>query len=409
MHRKYAIALGSLFSALIEGCVAREPVGSEGESGDESESGGSSGDASVSTTVTSSSTSGPMTSTSGPDTYPTTDPSTDPTTDPCGDPFTEISETDRALVDGYDVGQMLPLDVCAMVCTTEMYYDDIEECVLTGIEVDPDPSDTASGTGDEGTTAQDGGGTTADGTTIDPTSGSTTGSSGDGTATVLCTYFVYCGEGGRRSAGLVSRGECESNDDVAAWFASMAHSEAASVTSFLRLQEELARHGAPTELRARLWDAARDEVRHARAMRRLARDKGIEPKHPEHVKVDARDLEALARENAVEGCVAETWSALLCAWQARHCKSAELAEILRGIAEDETRHAELAWAIDAWARARLDDDACDRIDAARREAAQRLVAIASELGGLGMRDALGLPRPAAARTLASGLQAALWA
>lgn len=382
MQRKYAVAMGALFTALIEGCVARIPVGSDEDSGDESDSGSESGDATGTSTSgpNTTSTSGPMTSTSGPDTWPTTDPSTDPTSDPCGDEFVETSEIDASLVAGYDVGQSLPLDVCTAVCMSEQYYDDIESCVLTGLQVDSETS--------EGTSSDSG---------------------GDATATVECTYFAYCGEGGRRSAGLVSRGDCESDDGVAAWFASMAHSEAASVTSFLRLQEELAEHGAPAELRSRLWEAARDEVRHARAMRRLARSKGVEPRTPEHVKVDARDLEAIARENAVEGCVAETWSALLCAWQARHCPSPELAEILRGIAADETRHAELAWAIDAWARARLDEAACARIDAARREAAQRLVAMASELGGIGMRDQLGLPRPAAARTLATGLSAALWA
>ncbi|HWB77343.1 MAG TPA: ferritin-like domain-containing protein [Nannocystaceae bacterium] len=388
MQRKYAVAMGALFTALIEGCVARVPVGSDEDSGDESESGESSADATGTSTSgpNTSSTSGPMTSTSGPDTWPTTtDPTIDPTSNPCGDSFDETSEIDASLVAGYDVGQSLPLDICTMVCMSEQYYDDIQSCVLTGLEVDSQTS--------EGDTGE----------------GSTTESGGDRTATVECTYFAYCGEGGRRSAGLVSRGDCESSDGVAAWFASMAHSEAASVTSFLRLQEELAEHGAPAELRARLWEAARDEVRHARAMRRLARENGVEPKTPEHVKIDARDLEAIARENAVEGCVAETWSALLCAWQARHCPSPELAEILRGIADDETRHAELAWAIDAWARARLDDDACARIDVARREAAEKLVAMASELGGLGMRDALGLPAPKAARTLASGLQAALWA
>lgn len=402
MQRKYAIALGALFTSLIEGCVARVTAGSDEDSGDTSGSEGSTGDPSASST----STSGPnSTSTSGPYTSSTTDP----TVDPC-EPFFSETTVEAALVAGYGLGEALPQELCTDLCTTELFYDEIQGCVLVDLDYEPDTSDGTTG-GGGGTTGEDEGGPTGDATSVDPsgatTVGDTTGS--DDTATIECTYVSYCGEGGRRSAGLVSRGDCECDDDVARWFASMAHSEAASVTSFLRLQDELARHGAPEELRARLWDAARDEVRHARAMRRLARGKGVEPKHPEHVKIDARDLEAIARENAVEGCVAETWSALLCAWQARHCKSPELAEIMREIAADETRHAELAWAIDAWARARLDEDARQRIDASRRDAAQRLVAMASELGGNGMREELGLPRPSAARTLASGLQAALWA
>src|SRR5689334_10585292 len=112
MQRKYAVAMGALFTALIEGCVARIPVGSDADSGSESADATGTSTSGPNTT----STSGPMTSTSGPDTWPTTDPSTDPTSDPCGDDFIETSEIDASLVAGYDVGQSLPLDVCTAVC-----------------------------------------------------------------------------------------------------------------------------------------------------------------------------------------------------------------------------------------------------------------------------------------------------
>ncbi len=412
MQRKVGIALGSLFTALIEGCVGREPLGETGGSGESDSSGGSEG----STSMTSEASTGPLTT-------------TDSDIPPCNGPemWTDTVEIDRALVDGYDVGATLPQELCATICTSDRIFDSVTGCVLTGAEVDPDPS-TSDGTTGDGTT---GDGTTGDGTTGDATTGVVTtsptsaedsgdegGGPGTGTATdgdvpnatVDCTFvFDTCAEGGRRSAELVTRGDCDTIDPIAGWYARMAHSEAASVTSFLRLQVELRRHGAPPELLARLWSAARDEVRHARAMRRLARARDVEPTRPRHEPRSDRTLEELARENAVEGCVAETWSALLCAWQARHCPSRELAEILRGIATDETRHAELAWEIDAWVRARLDADARARVDAARRDAAARLVAKADTEGGEPVRAELGLPRPAAARTLADGLRAALWA
>ncbi len=66
-----------------------------------------------------------------------------------------------------------------------------------------------------------------------------------------------------------------------------------------------------------------------------------------------RSLAALARENAVEGCVRETWAALLAAYQAMSAEDPAFRALMAEVAVDERRHAELAWAIDAWARTRL--------------------------------------------------------
>jgi hypothetical protein len=58
----------------------------------------------------------------------------------------------------------------------------------------------------------------------------------------------------------------------------------------------------------------------------------------------ARSLEELAVENAVEGCVRETYGALTAIWQARTAKDPSVAAAVRRIARDETRHAALSWA-----------------------------------------------------------------
>jgi rubrerythrin len=187
----------------------------------------------------------------------------------------------------------------------------------------------------------------------------------------------------------------------------MAHNEAASVVSFVRLQGELAAHGAPADLLEQVRRAARDEVRHARVMGRLARNHGAQPVRPTHVDVGVRPLAEIARENAIEGCVAETWSALLCTWQARHSVDPEIAAALRQIAVDETRHAELAWSLAAWMRGRLDAATNASIDAEREAAAATLVPSLEITMGASARAALGLPSTEAARILASGLQAAM--
>src|SRR4051812_46297678 len=61
---------------------------------------------------------------------------------------------------------------------------------------------------------------------------------------------------------------------IGAYFARMAHYEGASVPAFERLRDELASHDAPASLVRAADRAARDEVRHTRAMGRLARASG---------------------------------------------------------------------------------------------------------------------------------------
>ena len=81
-----------------------------------------------------------------------------------------------------------------------------------------------------------------------------------------------------------------------------------------------------------------------------------------------RSLEAMCLENAVEGCVRETFGALVTGWQARTAGDAEVRRALGPISRDELRHAELAWAVDDWAAGRLTPVERERIRQARREA-----------------------------------------
>jgi hypothetical protein len=85
-----------------------------------------------------------------------------------------------------------------------------------------------------------------------------------------------------------------------------------------------------------------------------------------------RSLESIARENAVEGCIHETFGALQLRWQAKHARAATDRRLFARIAADETRHAALAWLVAQWAEPLLDARARQRVDAARSRATRAL-------------------------------------
>lgn len=167
-----------------------------------------------------------------------------------------------------------------------------------------------------------------------------------------------CSVAGRRPAGLAAEGDAPSGGDrdpVGEHFARMATLEAASVVSFRRLHRHLASLGAPPALLARVHKAARDEVRHARATGKLARKYGVTPAAP---KIAAEEgtpsLFDLARENAREGCVRETYGALVAHLQMTRAADADVRACMTAIADEETEHAALSWDLAAWLEAQLD-------------------------------------------------------
>jgi hypothetical protein len=176
---------------------------------------------------------------------------------------------------------------------------------------------------------------------------------------------------GRRPAGLAAS-RAEAAEPLGAYFAEMAHLEAASVVAFARLAEELALHGAPRALVEAAERAGRDEVRHARVVGEIAGRFGGRTEAPRVRRRAPRSLERVARENAVEGCVRETYGAMVATWQASRARDPEVRRAMRRIAADETRHAALAWAVARWAEARLDHRGRSRVRRARTAAARAL-------------------------------------
>ncbi|HEU4533096.1 MAG TPA: ferritin-like domain-containing protein [Polyangiaceae bacterium] len=215
---------------------------------------------------------------------------------------------------------------------------------------------------------------------------------------------------GRRPAGLVALG-AGADDELVRYLEEQAYLEAASVEAFERLAGELASLGAPRSLVRRARRAKADEVRHHALLVEVGRryDARFLAPAPRVAPAGRRSLLAFALENAIEGCVRETWGALVAHHQARRASDPALRQACAIIADDETRHAELSWAIHAWAQRRLGEAERRELERAMARAADELAAGCGAAAlGEGARAALGLPSAGRAQVLLARLHAALW-
>lgn len=202
----------------------------------------------------------------------------------------------------------------------------------------------------------------------------------NGSLTIEC---LDCFGGGRLPLGLAPPRRVRARSQLGAYFARLAHDEAASVHAFTRLEAELRQLGAPAELVRAASRSSRDEEGHARAMAGWARAFGGIAEAPVEKRARARSREAIARENAIQGCVYETYGALMMRWQAAHATSTPLRELFSRISADETRHAALSWSVARWLEPRLPAAARARVSSARARAV------------LELRERLGKPRRSA--------------
>jgi len=191
---------------------------------------------------------------------------------------------------------------------------------------------------------------------------------------VLCLTQPAACEG-RRPIGL-KRAVHGARTGFDCHLAESAWLEAASVDAFRILRRELRAAGAPRRLLRAASRSARDERRHARIAGALARRFGVVVPVVEADAAPRRSLPELALENAIEGCVRETWGALIALRQASRASDAGVRTAMSRIAPDEVRHAELAWAIDRWLSPRLNAEQRREVRRARRAA---LAELASEL------------------------------
>lgn len=211
----------------------------------------------------------------------------------------------------------------------------------------------------------------------------------DGGISVHIVSETPCG--GRCPEGLARPSFGVAADPLGAWLAANAHLEAASVDAFEILAAELGAHRAPSVFIQAACAAIADERRHAETIGRLAASRGAVPPAASVNRSPIRELESIARENAVEGCVRETYAAMLAYRQARSAIDPAIRTAMAGIARDEARHAALAWGVDAWSQTVLAPAARRRVREARREAIETLTT--APLAGLSRdsRALVGLP------------------
>ncbi len=140
---------------------------------------------------------------------------------------------------------------------------------------------------------------------------------------------------------------------LARYWTQVACCEHASIASFARFILQLLAVGAPPALVLAAAQALADEVEHARlcfaiASQHAGHDVGPGPL-PQAGAPGAEGLVEIVEAVIREACVGETLSALEVREAAARAEDPGLRRILRKIAEDEQRHAELGWRFVQWA------------------------------------------------------------
>ena len=214
---------------------------------------------------------------------------------------------------------------------------------------------------------------------------------------------------GRRPAGFAPRHDVDLG--VAALLGRAAALEAASIDASEILAVELAHHGAPMDLVDAALQAAREETTHARVVGDAARRFGADDRLLDPgsiVRTAPRSLEAIAIENAREGCVRETFGVACALGQAARAGDPGVRAMMGCIAEDELGHAALAWSVAAWIEEQLDEPARARVAAAREDAIDLLCDRPHAESPEDARQILGLASGHESAALARHLRATLW-
>jgi hypothetical protein len=153
--------------------------------------------------------------------------------------------------------------------------------------------------------------------------------------------------------------EAEEREALGREWARMGAMENASIAAFARFALQLLAVGAPASLVERTHEAMRDETQHAKMCFALASRYAGRPVGPGPLAVgDAlSDLgrEAILVTTILEGCIGETVAAVEAAEALARAQDPAVCQVLSKIAEDEMRHAELAWRYVRWATAHDED------------------------------------------------------
>ena len=147
-------------------------------------------------------------------------------------------------------------------------------------------------------------------------------------------------------------------DAGAARWTRAALAEHASIAAFARFSLQLLALGAPPDLLLAAHAALVDEVEHARASFAIASALAGVPVGAGPLPAALGGLSQSRLEFVIdtfhEGCVGESIAAAIAGLAAARCEDPVLRALLERIAEDELRHAALAWSAVRWALAQPD-------------------------------------------------------
>ncbi len=174
-------------------------------------------------------------------------------------------------------------------------------------------------------------------------------------------------------------------------FADMAAHEAAAVVAFEQLAIELEQHSLPEALRRGARRAAHEERRHTRIVGALSRLHGGQFSISRARSTQVRSLEAIALDNAAEGCARETFGAMVGLYQSMHARDPSVRAVLASVAEDEIGHGCWSWSLHEQLSSRLSVSARRKLRAARDSALHTLTEGVLTGHSASDRLALGLP------------------
>ena len=215
----------------------------------------------------------------------------------------------------------------------------------------------------------------------------------------LICWYAFCGIG-RLTDGVTPLG-C-GNGALGSELANMAAHEAGAALAFAQLARELERHGVHRSFTRGARRAAREEVRHAQLVGGLARAHGgrfsvTPPRDTE------RTLEAIALENAAEGCVRETLGAVIGFHQARHASDPAVRSVMAQVSADELGHSAWSHALARHLDSRLSLPARRRVREAREAALAGARQELSAEPNRAISAQLGLPDAERVQSLAAAL------
>jgi hypothetical protein len=147
--------------------------------------------------------------------------------------------------------------------------------------------------------------------------------------------------------------EHATRETLARHWCEAARLEHASIAAFARFTLQLLEHGAPYALVQESQRALADETEHARLCFELASRYAGSALGPGPLSIEGalapQSLDEMVQLVFHEGCIGETSAALQASEALALATDGDVRRVLARIAEDESRHAELAWRFVAWA------------------------------------------------------------